>query len=117
MLILATLGLVSVTALNMYGGSLTLISAVDSFRKVRPTIGLRAATVGFTALLSLVGALAATKNFLGNFNNFLLLILYLFIPWTAVNLVDYYIIRRGMHGWAGDRPAPPRPRSFFDVAP
>ena len=30
-LILATLGLVSVTALNMYGGSLTLISAVDSF--------------------------------------------------------------------------------------
>jgi purine-cytosine permease-like protein len=49
---------------------------------VWPTIGLRAVTVGFTALLSLVGALAATKNFLGNFNNFLL-ILYLFIPWTA----------------------------------
>ena len=65
--ILATLGLVSVTALNMYGGSLTLISAVDSFRKVRPTLGLRIVTVGFTALLSLVGALAATKNFLGNF--------------------------------------------------
>jgi NCS1 family nucleobase:cation symporter-1 len=25
----------------------------------------------------------------------LLLILYLFIPWTAVNLVDYYVVRRG----------------------
>src|SRR5436190_7398141 len=99
-LILATAGLVSVTALNMYGGSLTLISAVDSFRKVRPTLGLRVATVGFTALLSLVGALAATKNFLGNFNNFLLLILYLFIPWTAVNLVDYYIVRRGHYAIA-----------------
>jgi NCS1 family nucleobase:cation symporter-1 len=99
-LILATLGLVSVTALNMYGGSLTLISAVDSFRKVRPTLGLRVVTVGFTALLSLVGALAATKNFLGNFNNFLLLILYLFIPWTAVNLVDYYIVRRGHYAIA-----------------
>ena len=34
-LILAAAGLVSVTALNMYGGSLTLISAVDSFKKVR----------------------------------------------------------------------------------
>src|SRR5437764_12673846 len=44
-------GLVSVTALNMYGGSLTLISAVDSFRKVRPTLGLRVVTVGCTALL------------------------------------------------------------------
>ncbi len=99
-LIVATLGLVSVTALNMYGGSLTLISAVDSFRKVRPTLGLRVITVGLTAALSLIGAFAATKNFLGNFNNFLLLILYLFIPWTAVNLVDYYIVRRGHYAIA-----------------
>jgi purine-cytosine permease-like protein len=99
-LILATLGLVSVTALNMYGGSLTLISAIDSFRKIRPTLGLRVVTIGLTALLSLIGALAATKNFLGNFNNFLLLILYLFIPWTAVNLVDFYIVRRGHYAIA-----------------
>jgi NCS1 nucleoside transporter family len=99
-LILAALGLVSVTALNMYGGSLTLISAVDSFKKVRPTLALRVVTVGLTAVLSVIGALAASKNFLGNFNNFLLLILYLFIPWTAVNLVDYYIVRRGHYAIA-----------------
>jgi nucleobase:cation symporter-1, NCS1 family len=99
-LVIAALGLVSVTALNMYGGSLTLISAIDSFRKVRPTLSVRIVTVGFTAVLSLIGALAASKNFLGNFNNFLLLILYLFIPWTAVNLVDYYIVRRGHYAIA-----------------
>ena len=99
-LILAALGLVSVTALNMYGGSLTLISAIDSFKKIRPTLSVRVLTVGFTAVLSLIGALAATKNFLGNFNNFLLLVLYLFIPWTAVNLVDYYIVRRGHYAIA-----------------
>jgi nucleobase:cation symporter-1, NCS1 family len=40
-LILAAVGLVSVTALNMYGGSLTLISAVDSFKRVRPTLSAR----------------------------------------------------------------------------
>ena len=99
-LILAAAGLVSVTALNMYGGSLTLISAVDSFKRVRPTLSARVITVGFTAALSLIGALAATQNFLGNFNNFLLLILYLFVPWTAVNLVDYYIVRRGHYAIA-----------------
>jgi NCS1 nucleoside transporter family len=99
-LIVAALGLVSVTALNMYGGSLTLISAVDSFKRVRPTLGMRIATVTLTAVLSVVGALAATQNFLGNFDNFLLLILYLFIPWTAVNLVDYYIVRRGHYAIA-----------------
>jgi purine-cytosine permease-like protein len=84
----------------MYGGSLTLISAMDSFKKVRPTLSVRVITVGLTAVLSVIGALAATKNFLGNFNNFLLLVLYLFIPWTAVNLVDYYIVRRGHYAIA-----------------
>ncbi len=66
----------------------------------RPTLSLRVVTIGFTAALSLVGALAATQNFLGNFSNFLLLILYLFVPWTAVNLVDYYIVRRGHYAIA-----------------
>ena len=99
-LILAALGLVSVMALNMYGGSLTLISAIDSFKRIRPTIGVRVVTVAITAVLSVIGALAASDNFLGNFNNFLLLILYLFVPWTAVNLVDYYVVRRGHYAIA-----------------
>ena len=99
-LIFSALGLVSVTALNMYGGSLTLISAADSIRKVRPTVGVRLVTLLVTAGLSLIGALAATANFLTNFNNFLLLVLYLFIPWTAVNLMDYYVVRRGHYAIA-----------------
>ena len=87
-LLFSALGLISVTALNMYGGSLTLISAIDSFKRVRPTLGVRLVTLVVTAALSLIGALAATTNFLTNFNNFLLLVLYLFIPWTSVNLMD-----------------------------
>ncbi len=84
-------------------------------------------------MLSLIGALAATDNFLENFNNFLLLILYLFIPWTAVNLVDYYVVRRGHYaiaeifkpngiygrwGWRGIARLPDRLRAmvpFFSV--
>ncbi|MES4893113.1 cytosine permease [Streptomyces sp. NPDC096012] len=99
-LLFAALGLVSVTALNMYGGSLTLISGIDSFKRVRPTLGVRLLTIGLTAALSLVGALSATSNFLTNFSNFLLLVLYLFIPWTAVNLMDYYVVRRGHYAIA-----------------
>ncbi|MCU1667607.1 MAG: allantoin permease [Blastococcus sp.] len=99
-LIFAAVGLISVTALNMYGGSLTLISAIDSFRKVRPTLSVRITTIAVTAALSLIGALAASEDFLGNFSNFLLLVLYLFIPWTAVNLVDYFIVRRGHYAIA-----------------
>ena len=99
-LIFSALGLISVMAINMYGGSLTLISAIDSFRPIRATTSVRVVTIALTAALSLLGALAASADFLGNFNNFLLLILYLFIPWTAVNLVDYYLVRRGHYAIA-----------------
>jgi purine-cytosine permease-like protein len=73
-LLFAALGLISVTALNLYGGSLTLISAIDSFRRVRPTLGVRAATISFTASISLVVALISSESFLTNFEDFLLLI-------------------------------------------
>jgi len=94
-LIFSAVGLISVMAINMYGGSLTLISAIDSLHPLKPGLGVRVVTVLLTAVLSLVGALLANANFLTNFNNFLLLILYFFVPWTAVNLVDYFIVRRG----------------------
>jgi nucleobase:cation symporter-1, NCS1 family len=94
-LLFAALGLISVSALNLYGGSLTLLGAVDSFRRVRPTLAARITTIGFTAALSTVVALISSESFLTNFENFLLLILYLFVPWTAVNLIDYYVVRRG----------------------
>ncbi len=99
-LIFSVFGLVSVTALNMYGGSLTLISGIDSIRKVVPTTTIRIVTVLFTALLSLVPALFIGGNFAADFSNFLLLVLYFFIPWTAVNLVDYYVIRKGHYAIA-----------------
>lgn len=99
-LLFAALGLISVTALNLYGGSLTAIGAIDSFKRVRPTLAVRAAMIAFTAAISLVVALISSESFLTNFENFLLLILYLFIPWTAVNLVDYYVVRRGHYAVA-----------------
>jgi len=99
-LIFSAVGLISVMAINLYGGSLTLISAIDSFRPVRATLAVRVTTIALTAALSLVGALAASADFLTNFENFLLLILYFFIPWTAVNLVDYYLVRRGHYAIA-----------------
>ena len=99
-LVFAVLGLVSVTALNMYGGSLTLISAADSFRSVRPTSAARVVTILLTAVLSLVPALLIGADFLTNFEDFLLLVLYLFVPWTAVNLIDYYVVRRGHYAIA-----------------
>ena len=97
---IAALGLLSVTALNMYGGSLTLISSIDSLRRIRPTVKIRVLTIVVTAAISLVFANIASADFLANFNDFLLLVLYFFIPWTAVNLTDYFIVRKGHYAIA-----------------
>ncbi|MEH7307960.1 cytosine permease, partial [Neobacillus drentensis] len=32
-------------------------------------------------------------NFLSNFINFILFISYFLIPWTAINLIDFYVLR------------------------
>jgi purine-cytosine permease-like protein len=80
---------------------LTSASAVDAFKQVRPTIRTR--VVGIVAIelivlivtIELIVALSLPSDYLASFNNFLLLMLYFLVPWTAVNLVDFYAVRRG----------------------
>jgi len=51
------------------------------------------ATAIFVGAL-LIGLVGAT-NFLPLYGRFNEILLYVMVPWTAVNLVDYYAIRRG----------------------
>ena len=99
-LLVFALGLIAVTILNMYGGSLTLISSIDSLKKVRPTLRTRIITVAITAAISGLFSLYASTNFAADFENFLFLVLYFFIPWTAINLTDYFIVRKGHYAIA-----------------
>nr|MBA3782568.1 cytosine permease [Nocardioides sp.] len=39
-------------------------------------------------------ALAASADFLNNFKNFVLLLLMVFTPWSAINLTDYYLVSK-----------------------
>jgi NCS1 family nucleobase:cation symporter-1 len=99
-LIVFALGLIAVLVLNMYGGSLTLISSIDSFKKVRPTLRIRVVTVVITAAISGILAGFVADSFEEFFAGFLFLVLYFFIPWTAVNLTDYFIVRKGHYAIA-----------------
>ena len=44
-----------------------------------------------------LGALLGKESFLVNYENFILLLLYVLVPWTAINLVDYYLLRHGRY--------------------
>ncbi|MYS07398.1 cytosine permease [Streptomyces sp. SID6041] len=88
-------GKLTVNCLNAYGGFMSILTTVTAFDgRSRISAGARAAyIVGFTAV-SMVIALAASADFLNNFKNFVLLILMVFTPWSAINLVDYYLVSR-----------------------
>lgn len=95
LLIAALPGLVTVITVNIYASSLELITMVDSFKPVRPTRRLRVIACSVIAGAGLLGAVLSSGEFLANFSSFLVVLLYLLVPWTSVNLVDYYLVRRG----------------------
>ncbi|WJM95165.1 cytosine permease [Pseudomonas defluvii] len=87
--------LVGIMAVNCYGAMLTSISAIDSFRKVTPSLKIRVSGIAIIAAIVFIVALAIPESYLGSFNTFILLMLYFLVPWTAVNLVDFYGVRKG----------------------
>ena len=95
LLIASLLGLVTITTLNFYGASLTLLSVADSLRPIRATPAKRIVTIVACLALSCAIALTASRDFAHEFGEFLSILLYLFTPWTAINLVDFYFVRRG----------------------
>jgi purine-cytosine permease-like protein len=95
LLIVTLLGLVTITTLNYYGASLTMLSVADSLKPIKPSIGKRVVTLAIGFGVSTLIASSASKDFAHEFGEFLAILLYLFTPWTAVNLVDFYIVRKG----------------------
>jgi nucleobase:cation symporter-1, NCS1 family len=95
LLVGALLGLVTITALNFYGASLTLLSVADTCKPLECTSGKRLASLSVAAVVATGLALGASGDFINRFSELLAVLLYLFTPWTAINLVDFYVLRKG----------------------
>lgn len=94
-LTVALVGLVSVIALNLYSGSLAMLAAVDTVTPIKASVTTRAIAIGVILVLGTAGSLLLPENFLGSYNVFLVILLYSLVPWTAINLVDFFFVRRG----------------------
>jgi NCS1 family nucleobase:cation symporter-1 len=91
----ALLGLITVSALNYYGASLTLLSVADTMKPLTSTVGKRLVSLVAAFFASSIIALGSSGDFVSRFEDYLALLLYLFTPWTAINLVDFYVVRKG----------------------
>ncbi|WP_427018695.1 purine-cytosine permease family protein [Pseudarthrobacter sp. P1] len=88
-------GKLTVNTLNAYGGYMTVLTSVSAFtRRTRIAPWTRFAYVVAFIGISVLIAVLASPDFISNFKNFVLLLLMVFIPWSSINLVDYYLISK-----------------------
>lgn len=89
------LGKLTINILNTYGGFMSLVTGVSGFRGQR-TLSPRARAAYIAAIMvaGTVVALLGKDSFLTAFKDFLLFLLTFFTPWSAINLVDYYLISK-----------------------
>ncbi|WP_326643433.1 cytosine permease [Nonomuraea fuscirosea] len=88
-------GKLTVNTLNAYGGFMCLLTTVTAFNgrsRISP-VARALYIVAFTAV-SVAVAIMASADFLNNFKNFVLVLLMVFTPWSAINLTDYYRISK-----------------------
>lgn len=84
--------------LNAYTGMMALVSLGSNIRGVVEGRARQAWRVTGILILFVIGtvlALLGYKSFLTSFENFIDVLLFFFVPWSAINLVDYYLIRHG----------------------
>ncbi|MCD1161613.1 purine-cytosine permease family protein [Peribacillus frigoritolerans] len=95
MLLAIFLGQLSINVFNLYGSFMSTVSTIEPFTKLKVSPKVRMFFVLGITIIGTLLTIIGKGNFLEYFTNFILLISYFLIPWTAINLVDYYVLRRG----------------------
>ncbi|MDO3399553.1 cytosine permease [Mycolicibacterium neoaurum] len=97
MMVVIVIGAVGVNSLNIYGAFMSSATIGTSFTDRNQPAGLRF-RVSYILPVTAVGIFLAylqKSSLLDAWQTLLGFLLYFLIPWTAINLVDYYLVRKG----------------------
>ncbi|PSR32370.1 MAG: cytosine permease, partial [Sulfobacillus thermosulfidooxidans] len=89
------LGIIGANVLNLYGVFMSTTTTLNAIKPWNFHVSSRITIVLAAAVLGTSLAIWGQGNFLNNYGNFLLIILYFLVPWTAINLTDFYFVRHG----------------------
>ena len=95
--ITSIVALAATAGMNAYSAMLTLMTTLDSIRPMPSSQSLRIGLIGAITLLWIVVALSLGGKAITYVNAMLVMMLYFLMPWTAVNLIDYFWLRRGRY--------------------
>ena len=97
-LVVMAASLVNANTFNAYTGSFQVLAFGSMWRRFRAE-SVTVRLIPFTCVMAagVVTACLGYASFVTNLTNFLDVLLVLFIPWSAVNLADYFVVRRGTY--------------------
>lgn len=90
-------GQIAINVFNLYGAFMSTVTMIEPFSALKVTPRVRA---GFMLIICATATglcTMAQDDFIQFFLNFIFFMSYFLIPWTAINLVDYYALRKGVY--------------------
>jgi NCS1 family nucleobase:cation symporter-1 len=100
-LVVMALSLIGSDTFNGYTGAFQILAFGNMWRRFRSASAmLRIVPFVITMLIGVVIAILGYKSFVTNLSNLLDVLLAIFIPWSAVNLTDYFLVKHGNYNVA-----------------
>ncbi|MFZ5961178.1 purine-cytosine permease family protein [Pseudomonas knackmussii] len=98
LMVLFLLNIISHNALNLYGAVLSIVTSIQTFASTwTPSVRLRVVLSSVVLGGSCLVALSASANFISQFIGLILTLLLVLVPWASINLIDFYLIKRGRY--------------------
>lgn len=84
--------------MNLYSAYMSSCTIFSGFHGTsRVGAGFKAAVMSATMAAAVAVCLGSNGNFQGYFGNILSAMIYMLVPWSAINLADYYLVRKGVY--------------------
>jgi NCS1 family nucleobase:cation symporter-1 len=96
--IIIILGVLEISVLNIYSAYMSATTIFTGFRGVaRISKSVKFLVIALVSGVATLIAMATQYNFSAYFSDILVAQLYFIVPWTAINLCDFYLVRLGKY--------------------
>ena len=85
------------STLSLYGTFMATVTTFEPFTKLRGNKKSKIVIMMTTTIIAICIDIFGAQNMIIQWGYFMAIILYFMIPWTCINLVDYYIVRKGKY--------------------
>lgn len=90
-------GQIAINVFNLYGAFMSTVTVIEPFAALKVTPRIRASFMLVICAIATALCTLAQDDFIQFFLNFIFFMSYFLILWTAINLVNYYALRKGVY--------------------